>query len=87
MAKRHKGGREFTDTEERILALLQDGKPHTRKEVRCSIGDEHTSLKSVSFHLSNIRKVLNPKGHDIICEFRHKNISYRWVRLLPSACE
>lgn len=82
MARRD--GAEFTPVELKILSVLTDGKPHRRQELLESFGDEFTSRNNLNVHLTGIRKVLRPKGQDIICELRMKAINYRWVRLLGS---
>ena len=74
-----KNGQEFTETERKILDLLEDGKPHRRKEVILTFGDEFTSRAALSIHLHRIRKVLNPKGQDVICQFLQRGYWYRWV--------
>lgn len=75
----------FTETEQLIADVLADGRPHHRDELRHCIDGEFTSLKTVSFHLTMMRKKLRPIGQDIICELVNRRICYRQVRLLASA--
>lgn len=60
----------FTPTEERILALLSDGKAHLHSHIikKC-LWDELTSRGTLKVHVANIRKKIRPYGHDIICRY------------------
>jgi hypothetical protein len=77
----------FTPTQRRIIALLADGLPHTRREVFGCLDDDLAQLSAIKRHLSVIRTMLRPVGQDIICELHRRSICYRHVRLLtdPSA--
>ena len=80
----------FTPTQVRILAVLSDGLPHRREELRDVLPDELGSLDNVRPHLTAIRRVLRPRGEDIVCEFSQapgtkRCWCYRHVRLLASA--
>lgn len=76
---------EFTPTEQRILKLLSDGQRHKRKEIHACLFDELSELKTIRYHICMMRKVLRPKGEDIICEMYMGGLYYRHVRLLASA--
>lgn len=74
----------YTKTEQAIIDILSDGKPHSRKELHACCGP---SLKKVvSTHVVNIRKKL-PPGQDIVAVMlnRGKAAFYQHVRRLASA--
>lgn len=81
----------FTRTQSAMLDVLADGMPHTRMELHACLDDELGPLSNICMHISNIRKILRPKGQDIVCELVHvtikggSKIQYRHVRLLASA--
>lgn len=75
----------FTPTELRMLALLADGLPHTREELRSCLFDDLSELSAIKRHISTIRRKIRPIGHEIICEMHHRTICYRHICLLPSA--
>lgn len=72
----------FTPTQQKMLAVLADGKAHAREELHKCLEDPLTSVKAIRAHLSSIRKLLRPAGEDIICELKDRAICYRHVRLL-----
>lgn len=72
----------FTPTQRRMLAVLADGQPHARRELRACLFDELGTASNIRFHLCSIRKVLRPLRQDIICELHRGTIKYRHVRLL-----
>lgn len=71
----------FTPTQFRMLALLKDGKPHLRAELKDCIIDDMACLAMVSDHISNIRKKL-PKDLHIDCILVGGKINYRLLRLI-----
>jgi hypothetical protein len=75
----------FTPTQQRMLNLLSDGLPHSREAMLECLQDEHCSPTGHLAHLTAIRKVLRPKGEDVLCEYRQRRPFYRHVRLLASA--
>jgi hypothetical protein len=75
-------GDKYTPTQQRIMLVLGDGAAHTRQELRDCLEDELAGRSALSFHLSNIRKYLRPKGQDIVCCLQNKRIMYRLVRLI-----
>jgi hypothetical protein len=77
--------RQFTETQQRIADLLADGQRHSFDEVKETIPDPLTSDITVRVHVFNIRKILEPQGQSIICEFYRRRYYYRWVRLLSDA--
>lgn len=74
--------RQFTPTQQRMVDLLSDGLPHSRHELHACLNDELQPLIHITPHLTLIRKVLRPKGQDIICEIYNRTVHYRHVRLL-----
>jgi DNA-binding CsgD family transcriptional regulator len=80
------GKKEFTPTEERMLAVLSDGDRHKKEELKACLADELAeSPQIVNFHICNIRKKLQTKGQSIICEKGWgRQLYYRQVRLLAN---
>ncbi len=71
----------FTPTEQRMLAVLADGLPHTRQELHACLVDDMGPLSNIQMHLSSIRRMLRGQGEDVVCELKGK-IYYRHVKLL-----
>ncbi len=72
----------FTKTETAILALLSDGEPHTRAELRACLSDDMAAESAVRLHVMRIRRKLKPVGEHIVCEWVQRRCEYRHVRLL-----
>lgn len=72
----------FTPTQQRIVDLLSDGKPHTRKELHGCLWDELASRSMIKYHLCHIRKVLRPRGEDILCLYLNRTYQYQHVKLI-----
>ena len=70
---------------EAILELLADGQPHTKQEIILQCMDELSSANALQVHICGLRKLLRPRGQDIICELVNRRINYRHIRLLQSA--
>lgn len=70
----------FSTIEKKLITLLADGLPHTKKEIAEHLGN--ITLKTVPVVVSNVRKKLHNKNEEIICELKGYSISYRHVRLL-----
>ena len=76
----------FTPTQQKIIDMLSDGKPHSRKELKRCLPDELAELKTVNVHIAHIRLKLRPLGEDIICEMGPMNhLGFRHIRLLTSS--
>ena len=71
----------WTPTQQRLLAVLADGQPHTRAELRAQLHDELGSPSNLWYHVHQIRRRL-PPGETIVCEIHRSTIKYRHVRLL-----
>lgn len=81
----------LTPTHRRMLAVLADGMPHKREELRACLWDELGPQSNVWAHISTLRKYLQERGQTIVCEYRlhekHGPLFYRHVRLLTSSDE
>lgn len=66
----------------KMLALLADGKPHSREELQACLADDLGSVRNVAPHVSMMRRVLRPNGEEILCELVANRICYRHVKLL-----
>jgi DNA-binding SARP family transcriptional activator len=75
----------FTPTQQLILTLLSDGMPHPREDVMSCLADPLSSRANLNNQLSDMRRLLRPRGEDIICQLLNRRICYRHVRLLASA--
>ncbi len=75
----------YTPTQAKILALLSDGLPHSRKEIHGCLPDELSNITTIQAHISYMRKSLRPKGEDILCEIYNRTVHYRHVRLIGSS--
>ena len=73
----------LTPTERRIVDVLLDGDHHTEAELLAAI-DDQADLNNLRCHLSNIRKKINPTGHDIVpARNGHgSKVKYRLARLI-----
>lgn len=76
------GNGKVTPTQQRILDLLSDGMRHSREEVFTCLNDELQKLENIQVHLCHLRKVLRPKGQDIVCELFQRRLYYRHIILL-----
>lgn len=75
----------YTDIEKSILSVLCDGQAHTKEELLAVMPDTLTSPTTLRVHISNLRKKLKQKGHDIICQMANRRGLYRHVRLLANS--
>lgn len=67
---------------QRMLAMLSDGKPHSRRELHSCLWDEAGPLSNIKQHISLIRAKLRPLGEEIVCEIHNRKVHYRHVKLL-----
>jgi hypothetical protein len=72
----------LTPTQQRMLDLLSDGLPHNKAELHALLWDNLSYANTIQVHISALRKVLRARGEDILCEFIHRRLHYRHVRLL-----
>lgn len=73
----------FTPTEQKLLKRLSDGNRHLRDDLKLLLPDHMLNQRTaLPYHMSKLRKKLNPIGEEIVCEFRFGKIYYRHVRLI-----
>ena len=85
----------ITPTQRRILAVLADGEAHSREELIACMSDAQgidedygtSTYNCLRMHISNLRKVLVPKGQDIVCvktswKIGRRRPMYRQIRHL-----
>ena len=77
----------FTPTEKKMLKLLADGLPHTRRELHAILYDDQGALSNIQVHLSRIRRKIKHTGKGIICELSSRRICYRLVHLVRCKVE
>lgn len=70
----------FTPTQLRIVQLLADGKPHSRKEIHELLWDETSDMTTIRYHISLARKSLALLGETIVCEL-NCGIWYRRIKV------
>ncbi len=74
---------DYTKAQWRVLLLLEDGEPHTKEEIAVAAKvKEGSTVHATYMHVSKLRKILRPKGQDIICEYVSGKLFYRYVRLI-----
>lgn len=71
----------FTPTQQRLLAVLADGRPHQKGELLAML-DSLVGENTLSVHLCAMRKKLRPIGQDIICQYMERHYYFRQIRLL-----
>ena len=71
----------FTQIEHRLLQLTGDGKVHSVEEMLACI-DQFADRKTLSFHIANLRKKLEPLGQDVIAQSFGTYIKYRRIGLI-----
>ncbi len=74
--------RPFTPTEQRIMDVLADGRLHASDDLHQCLSDNSEPLEgmltSLPVHLSNMRKILRPRGEDICC-YRDDGKTYYYL--------
>ena len=75
----------FTPTQQAMLDVLADGKPHTFDELKDCLPDELGVTENIFRHISAIRKRIRLQGQEIVCEFANRRKYYRHIVLLSSA--
>lgn len=69
----------ISPTEQKLLDILSDGHPHSIASLKQCLSDEElSSVNSLQFHISNMRKILLPQGRDIVA----RDGGYRLMRTL-----
>lgn len=79
----------FTPTQQKIIDLLADGRPHTKEEIYAAIGyddlcleDDPVKAINLRNHVSKLRKILEPVGQDVVCISTGWSCRYQQVRTL-----
>lgn len=70
---------QFTDTEQRLMNLLNDGNGHPASQLRAAIPDELAGKTALQAHLSRIRVKLRGERMDIL--YRNHVDAYYLVRI------
>lgn len=61
---------QFTQTQLKLLSVLNDGMPHTRDELMLAHGDPEVSWHNMLTHIVLLRKKLKTIGRDVVCVHR-----------------
>ncbi len=69
---------EWSPTQAKMLAVLKDGRPHSKQELHACLNDELSTMANVYNHIKLINDKLRQSEQRILSENGH----YRWVRLL-----
>ena len=77
----------LTKTQQLLMDVLQDGKPHTKEELLAVMIDPLSSIDMVKLHICLLRKKLRPNGHDVLLDRKGYTNRYRLVRLVGSVDE
>lgn len=75
----------FTATQQKFMDVLSDGLPHSKEELAKCLWDEQGDIDNVKIHFSNMRKVLNPQGQDIVTKYVGGRVHYMLVRLISKS--
>lgn len=67
-----------------MLAVLSDGRFHTREELAECFNDETRDKEDVSYVICNLRKKLEPVGRTITTERRYWKRFHRMVILIAA---
>lgn len=79
--------KDFTPTQQRMLAVLADGRGHTLEELRACLYDELGSSSNVWFHISRLRKQLQQRGENIATLKQFGTLYYFHVRRLGATSQ
>ncbi len=74
----------LSPTQSRMLTVLADGQLHRKKELHDCLDDGLSAMNAIHAHITAMRKVLRPKGQDIIVQVYSGERLYRLIRLLAS---
>jgi len=73
---------QYTPTEARLVDMLSDGKPHSRRELLTCIDDDQAVFSNLRWHLCSVRKKVKPLGEDILFISGNFQSGYQHVRTL-----
>ncbi len=74
----------YSPTQQRILNLLADGKPHSKDEIHELLEDDLAPVSAIHFHITQLRKKLEGRGQNILCVLHRRNAKFQQVRNLVS---
>ena len=74
----------LTSMQRRIVNLLSDGMPHRPCEIPATLGDDLMNRSTVKMAVSRLRKLVEPSGLLIVCEWYNRGYAYRLVRAVRS---
>lgn len=72
----------YTPTQRRILAVLEDGQAHKVSELMECLNDDMAERVTLRGHICALRKKLRPIGENIHCELGGTQVYYRRTRLV-----
>lgn len=75
---------DLTPIQRKIVEVLSDGLPHHKEQLHECLNDDMGALSNVYAHITALRKILRPKGEDIVCVYDRRRGLYQHVRLLAS---
>lgn len=78
---------DLTPTQQRMLELLRDEKPHNRFALQKCLRDELGSVAGIKPHLTYLRKKLKPLGYGISCDMMAGENYYRLVHFASMPVE
>lgn len=69
--------------EQKLMDVLKDGEAHSVDKLKLCLSDgEHSSTVALAKQVNNLRKVLNRRGMDVVCQWVKGATCYRMVRYL-----
>ncbi len=72
----------FTPTERKILELMSDFRPHSKKKLHECLVDDMGAHSNVAFHLTNLNNKLAQLGEEIVSiRSTHNGMSYCRMRV------
>lgn len=74
----------YTEVEQRLLNVLQDGKPHNPQELLDCLNGDLPTKDNLRNTLYVLRKKLHHRGEEIILRSEGRRTTYIHVRLLSS---
>jgi hypothetical protein len=77
-------GSRLTEVQQKILAVLEDGQPHTAKELMACLYDEKSDIKVLHTYIHFLRKKVRERGQDIVVEKWSNVTLWRLARSLAS---
>ncbi len=70
---------------QRIADILADGKPHSLGEIQRCYETKGSDIDDVKVQMSQLRKLLRPRGEDIaFVHMAKRRVGYQWIRLKES---